>query len=103
MATFPTYVHKKSTTGSYFDVYLMRLLTPNPLIMKKLLPFLFTIAGFSSTAQIVNIPDANFKTALLYHWPLIDLNHDGQIQVTEASAATQLNVPSKNIANMTGL
>ncbi|MGG8494794.1 T9SS type A sorting domain-containing protein [Tenacibaculum sp. TC6] len=38
---------------------------------------------------IVNIPDANFKTALLNHSPVIDTNNDGEIQVSEAEAVTE--------------
>lgn len=45
---------------------------------------LFSVLGVQ--AQIVNIPDANFKNALLNHFPPIDTNGDGEIQVTEAEA-----------------
>ncbi len=59
---------------------------------------------FSAKAQIVNIPDANFKNALLNHSPVINSNNDGEIQVSEALAFTgTMNVSSKNIANMTGV
>ena len=63
-------------------------------------------------AQIVNIPDANFKTALLttlcastdestYH--IADLNGDGEIQVSEALAVLWLDVHGQNIANLAGI
>ena len=73
--------------------------------MKRLLLLLtfwfFILSGF---AQVVTIPDANFKAALLAHSPVIDLNSDGQIQVSEAVAFNgTMNVSSKSIANMTGV
>lgn len=55
-------------------------------------------------AQIVNIPDANFKNALLNHVPVINTNGDGEIQVSEAAAFTgTLDIYYKNIADLTGL
>ncbi len=72
--------------------------------MKTLFTFLllnFLLFGF---AQIVNIPDPNFKAALLAHDPVIDTNSDGEIQVSEAEAlAFYLNVNDKGISDMTGL
>lgn len=38
----------------------------------------------TAQAQILNIPDANFKAKLLNHNPVIDTNGDGEIQITEA-------------------
>ncbi|CAM1370817.1 T9SS type A sorting domain-containing protein [Tenacibaculum xiamenense] len=37
---------------------------------------------------IVTIPDANFKSILLNHSPVIDTNGDGEIQVSEAESVT---------------
>jgi hypothetical protein len=37
-----------------------------------------------SFAQLVNIPDANFKDTLLNYEPVIDINNDNEIQVSEA-------------------
>ena len=59
--------------------------------MKTLLTLtMLATVGFGTMngadAQNVNIPDANFKNALLNHTPKIDTNNDGEIQVTEASA-----------------
>jgi hypothetical protein len=66
-------------------------------------------------AQIVNIPDANFKAKLLSSSPTntvaysnglavkIDLNNDNEIQVNEAVLIDSLNVSSANIANMDGI
>ncbi len=71
---------------------------------KILLSFFVTLTTLTVQAQIVNIPDANFKNALLTHNPVIDLNADGQIQVSEAIAFTGfLRVDSKNIADLTGI
>ena len=59
---------------------------------------------FSTDAQIVNIPDANFKSALLNHSPVINTNGDAEIQVSEALAFTgTMNVSNKNIVDMTGV
>ncbi len=55
-------------------------------------------------AQNVNIPDANFKNALLNHFPRIDTNNDGEIQVSEAGAfAGFIEVSDRNIADFTGI
>ncbi len=72
--------------------------------MKKLLQLsFFTFLGFSSQAQIVNIPDANFKAYLL-SVPAINTNSDAEIQVSEASAYTSfLDCYNKNIADFTGI
>src|SRR5690606_17346721 len=73
--------------------------------MKSIFTF-FILSFFSNFlfAQNVNIPDANFKNALLAHDPVIDTNSDGEIQVTEAEAITgALNVGSKSISDLTGI
>jgi len=91
--------------------------------MKKLYFLFFLTIGFLANAQIVNIPDANFKAKLLsanpsntiastqtpnsfggvtsYH--TIDTNGDGEIQVTEAQAIKYLNIENSNISNSTGI
>jgi len=57
-----------------------------------------------TNAQIVNIPDENFKSALLdYTDPVIDTNDDGEIQVSEAEFVMNLNVYSSNISDLTGI
>ena len=62
---------------------------------------LFTQLSYS---QDVNIPDVNFKSALLTHIPTIDLDGDGEIQVTEAQSFNGiLNVASLNIEDLTGI
>lgn len=69
-----------------------------------LLNVLFSLLVLSAHSQIVNIPDANFKNALLNHIPVINTNNDGEIQVSEAIAFTGLmKVTSKNIVDMTGV
>ena len=63
--------------------------------MKKLI-FLALLFSQSITAQIVNIPDVNFKAYLVGN-SSINTNLDSEIQVSEATAFTgtvslQLNV-----------
>src|SRR5690554_1491033 len=88
--------------------------------MKKIIHLIgiFTIVLFSNigNAQIVNIPDVNFKGKLLEASTsnsiakdingdnmVIDVNSDGEIQVSEALAVYQLNVPNSNIEDLTGI
>ena len=73
--------------------------------MKKLLLLLGLVAGTASfvQAQNVNIPDANFKNALLTQSFVIDTNGDGEISFAEAAVVTYLNLDEKNISNMTGI
>jgi len=72
--------------------------------MKKLL--LLTSALFFvlfTTAQIVNIPDANFKTVLVGD-TLINTNQDGEIQVSEANSYYgAIHVDSLNISDLSGI
>ena len=72
--------------------------------MKKIV-LIITLINFSVfQAQIVNIPDANFKIKLLNHNPIIDLNNDNEIQVTEAESFNgSLAVSSGNISDLTGI
>ncbi len=69
-------------------------------------PF-FLLLLFISTvnAQIVNIPDPQFKNALLNHTNgIIDTNGDGEIQVSEAQSYTgTLDVAASYIFNISGL
>ena len=70
--------------------------------MKHLYFKLLTIFFFATAnAQIVTIPDANFKAKLIAVG--VDTNADGQIQLTEALAVTNLNVSSASILDMTGI
>jgi len=72
--------------------------------MKKIYMFVaLCLLGFKLNAQVVNIPDANFKTKLLLNTS-INTNGDGEIQESEAAAYTgQINVWGSNIADLTGL
>ena len=52
--------------------------------MILLIVLLFSSSSLFADEDIVNIPDAAFKYALVNHWPRIDTNMDGEIQVSEA-------------------
>ncbi len=56
-----------------------------------------------ANAQIVNIPDANFKAALVNHSPVIDTSGDGEIQIAEAQATLLMYLSYKNISDLTGI
>lgn len=84
--------------------------------MKKFYFFFFLFTIFSGKAQIVNIPDANFKAKLLqsspenqivysfdYGYVKIDANDDGEIQVSEAIIVSELNLSNSNIIDLTGI
>ena len=51
-----------------------------------LLVFSFNSITLLADDDIVFIPDSAFKAVLLNHWPTIDRNGDGEIQVSEAEA-----------------
>ncbi|MES2589829.1 MAG: T9SS type A sorting domain-containing protein [Bacteroidota bacterium] len=72
--------------------------------MKKFLLILALLLSFSkSFGQIVNIPDANFKTSLVSN-SSINTNLDGEIQVAEANAYTgKINISSTGVSNLTGI
>lgn len=81
--------------------------------MKKILFFLLFISGMAQ-AQIVNIPDANFKAALVssncvdtnnnsYADADADTNDNGEIEVSEALAVQRLIVFGSNISSLQGI
>jgi hypothetical protein len=83
--------------------------------MKKLYFLLLLLSGIAN-AQIVNIPDANFKAKLLeadvtneiardinYNSIKIDINNDGEIDILEANNVYHLNVGSSDITNIEGI
>ena len=82
--------------------------------MKKLFYILILITGMTN-AQIVNIPDVNFKAKLLAAdvsndtaygnggYIKIDANNDGEIQVLEAQSIDSLNVNFSEIYDLTGV
>ncbi|MGB3343153.1 MAG: hypothetical protein WBA61_04520, partial [Aequorivita sp.] len=63
--------------------------------------FLFILMGSVLQAQIVNIPDVNFKNALIEAG--VDTNGDGEIQLSEAEAVINLNVSFQEIQSMEGI
>lgn len=67
----------------------------------KYLSLIALFISHSFYSQNINIPDANFKNALIVLG--IDTNADGDIQITEAEALTALNVSSTNIAALMGI
>ncbi len=71
--------------------------------MKKITLFLsFALIALVTEAQIVTIPDANFKNYLLGNLA-INTNSDTEIQTSEALAVTHLVLHGKSIADMTGI
>ena len=83
--------------------------------MKNLFYILVLITGFAN-AQIVNIPDANFKAKLLQadttnqialtsgsQSVKIDTNNDGEIQVSETFQVANLQVANSSISDLTGI
>ena len=68
--------------------------------MKKILLLLLLTTGLAS-AQIVTIPDANFKAELIADG--IDTNSDGEIQETEALATLSMDLDDFDIADLTGI
>ncbi len=82
--------------------------------MKKFILFISLLFVGAVQAQTVNIPDANFKNALVNEpvWDNdcdgfimtdVDTNDDGEIQVTEAQAVICLRVAEFNIQSMEGI
>jgi uncharacterized repeat protein (TIGR01451 family) len=71
------------------------------------------LLSFITQAQIVTIPDANFKNALVntncvgnssnQYLTDVDTNDDGEIQESEALAVTKLNVHGQGILDLTGI
>jgi Leucine-rich repeat (LRR) protein len=71
--------------------------------MKTLLFLIALIFTVNINAQIVNIPDANFKAYLVGN-KLINTNSDKEIQVSEASSFNGSIICSgKNISNLQGI
>ena len=73
------------------------------MIMKNFYLFFLLFITVTAQGQIVNIPDANFKNALLTYSPIIDTNSDGEIQLSEAEAVLGLFVGSNNIHSLEGI
>jgi hypothetical protein len=70
--------------------------------MKNSIFFIFFVLNYLClNSQNLNIPDSNFKSALLQL--MIDTNGDGEIQQEEAAAVNQLDIRSKNINSLKGI
>jgi len=69
--------------------------------LKLATAFLVVLYGSNANAQIVNIPDENFKNALFNLG--VDLDNDGEIQISEAAAITELPLPEASISNINGI
>lgn len=63
--------------------------------------FLFLFASINLQGQIIDIPDENFKARLLSEG--VDLNEDGEIDISEAEAQTRLQLGQAGISDITGL
>lgn len=86
------------------------------MVMKKIFPVLFILLSAVASAQIINIPDTNFKNKLLNantansiafnsdnEAIVIDVNEDYEIQVAEAEAVWRLDVSYSSINELTGI
>ncbi len=82
--------------------------------MKYLYFLLFVLTVGILQAQIVNIPDPNFKNALVNTLCVdtdgdgeydddVDTNNDGEIQMAEAEAVVFLHVSDQNISSLEGI
>lgn len=83
--------------------------------MKRIsLFYILVLCTTLCVAQIVTIPDANFKNALVNENVVdidgdetgdidVDTNNDGEIQLSEALKVLSLNVSLKNISSMEGI
>lgn len=84
--------------------------------MKKLLLYVLLFCTGIASAQIVNIPDTNFRNKLLAANTTnniaknsggasikVDVNNDTYIQQAEVDAIYELDVSSSSISNMTGI
>jgi Leucine-rich repeat (LRR) protein len=84
--------------------------------MKKLYFLFFLTLGFIANAQIVNIPDANFKARLLAasttntiaenlsgNYFKIDANSDNEIQESEALQVSVLRIGASSIISLEGI
>lgn len=72
--------------------------------MRNLYLFFLTVfCSFGTTAQVIDFPDATFKSKLLEYPTTIDLNEDGEIDVSEALLVTELSFSFANFNNITGI
>ncbi len=87
--------------------------------MKQKSLFILLFVAVMANAQIVNIPDVNFKNKLVNadvatvnaytakdangDYMVVDVNNDGEIQESEAQAVYVLYLNNSNIADLTGI
>jgi uncharacterized repeat protein (TIGR01451 family) len=93
-------------------LFYVTLGTLNGLDMKKSY-LLILLISFFAKAQIVAIPDPNFKNALVntncvgdssnQYLTDVDTNDDGEVQMEEALAVTKLRVTNQTITDLTGI
>lgn len=69
--------------------------------IEKIISILLLFVSSFALAQIVDIPDANFKAALINYG--VDANSDGEIQVIEANNQLGLALDGENISDLTGI
>lgn len=70
---------------------------------KKTAFYLFFLITYSTYSQIVSIPGFQFRQALLNHFPVIDLNRNQEIEVSEAIQVQVLNITDQNVRDITGI
>ena len=80
---------------------------------RKLLIIVLLIASGLAQAQIIDIPDVNFKNALLAPADVVhdidgndivlDANNDGEIQVSETASVEWLSISGFNISSLEGI
>ncbi|RZJ32029.1 MAG: T9SS type A sorting domain-containing protein [Flavobacterium sp.] len=68
--------------------------------MKQFYTLILSLITISASAQIINIPDANFKAALVSQF---DFNSNGEIEQSEADAVTNITVLNLQIASLSGI
>ncbi len=72
-------------------------------MLKTLTVSLLLLLAFTASAGNINIPDANFKQALVNN-TIINTNGDTEISESEAALFTgKINVSGKNILDLTGI
>lgn len=82
--------------------------------MKYICFIILFFTGFASEAQIITIPDVNFKDALVNGLVVdtdfggigdsdVDTNNDGEIQFTETEIVTSLYIQSYGIISLEGI
>jgi len=84
--------------------------------MKKSLLYALLLMGGIAGAQNISIPDANFKSKLVNASPnmyvavnaagqnmIVDVNHDGEIQQSEADAVYELYLFGSSISSLSGI